>query len=596
MEPVASRRIALERIAMNSVELSIPFAVLFLVTAPLIAFFTFRRGKRRAERLLLDGFGKIPSGDEPLPPSVAAYHNYLSKSMGSTVTLDSITWNDLNMDDVFHRINTCSSTIGEEYLFHALHELERGDMVLKKREQMIQWAMDHPKERLTLQWILRGLGKRSNNGLSYCLFHADQSRIKHAFLFVLLAVLPMVGLLILPFSWDLGIVATFFVCCVNCAVYYVFRLKMDDEMESLRYFSAMLYAAKKIDGKLRDEIEPFDLPLRISLKPFKTMGGIVSGRTKTGLAELEALVLLFKAVFLVDILSFNKTIGKLRKYQPECRALFSIIGELDMAVAAASFRKSLVHWCAPAFHEERRLDFMGIHHPLIMTPVVNDGCIANDSLITGSNASGKSTFIKALAVNGILAQTIHTCCAHRFGLRRGYVATSMALRDDIIAGESYFIAEIKSIKRILQYCDNQYCMCFIDEILRGTNAVERIAASIAVLKHLHGSGSLCVVATHDIELTRILGKVYTNYHFGEEIIGEEIFFDYLMKDGPSTSTNAIKLLEIIGLDKRIIDEANQWVPMPMKVPRDFPIGLVAPPSLKRHPERRENPEDAGENP
>jgi DNA mismatch repair ATPase MutS len=78
-----------------------------------------------------------------------------------------------------------------------------------------------------------------------------------------------------------------------------------------------------------------------------------------------------------------------------------------------------------------------------------------------------------------------------------------------------------------------------------------------VLKLLHQTGSLCVVASHDVELTEILNGIYDNYHFSEKIIESEIEFDYLLKDGPSRTTNAIKLLEYMGFDKRIVDEANE---------------------------------------
>ncbi|HCW96660.1 MAG TPA: hypothetical protein DHU88_13350 [Pseudomonas sp.] len=141
--------------------------------------------------------------------------------------------------------------------------------------------------------------------------------------------------------------------------------------------------------------------------------------------------------------------------------------------------------------------------------------------MTGSNASGKSTFIKSLAVNSILAQTIHTCAAKEFKLRPSLVITSMAVRDSISEGESYFIKEIKSLKRILNKVQNISCTCFIDEILKGTNTIERIAASAAVLKYLHSTDCLCMTASHDIELTCILENEYDNYHFSEHITDDE---------------------------------------------------------------------------
>jgi DNA mismatch repair ATPase MutS len=199
----------------------------------------------------------------------------------------------------------------------------------------------------------------------------------------------------------------------------------------------------------------------------------------------------------------------------------------------------------------------GIYHPLIEKPVENSFVMTRGCLISGSNASGKSTFIKAVAVSAILAQTVNTCLAHRFVMRPALVMTSMAVRDDVTAGESYFVTEIKSLGRILDKLSEVFCICFIDEILKGTNTAERIAASAATLKYLHGRDCLCAAATHDVELTRMLADKYDNYHFAETVTDEGIVFNYRIRNGPTRTRNAIRLLEFMGFDERIITDAQQ---------------------------------------
>jgi DNA mismatch repair ATPase MutS len=132
----------------------------------------------------------------------------------------------------------------------------------------------------------------------------------------------------------------------------------------------------------------------------------------------------------------------------------------------------------------------------------------------------------------------------------------MAMRDDLLAGESYFTAEVKSLKRIIDLMQKYHCTCFIDEILRGTNTIERIAASTAVLEYLHSQDCLCIVASHDIELTNILADKFDNYHFCEQIANDEVNFDYKLKSGPSTTRNAIKLLSLLGFDPEIVKSAE----------------------------------------
>src|SRR5699024_7693129 len=134
--------------------------------------------------------------------------------------------------------------------------------------------------------------------------------------------------------------------------------------------------------------------------------------------------------------------------------------------------------------------------------------LSRGCLITGSNASGKSTFIKAVAVNAVLAQSLNTCAAGRVTMPHAQVLTSMAVRDDLTAGESYFIREIRYLKRILDHLnDRKITLCVIDEILRGTNTGERIRASRAILEYLAEKNCIPLIASHDKELTVLLDRL-----------------------------------------------------------------------------------------
>lgn len=184
-------------------------------------------------------------------------------------------------------------------------------------------------------------------------------------------------------------------------------------------------------------------------------------------------------------------------------------------------------------------------------------------LLTGSNASGKSTFLKTVAINAILAQSVNTCAGDRYRAPFFRVYTSMALRDDLAGGESYYIVEIKALKRILDAAasGDGPVLCFVDEVLRGTNTVERIAASTQILKSLGGASScgassiFCFAATHDIELTELLQEEFDNYHFEEDVRDGDISFNYRLQAGKASSRNAIRLLELMGYDREITARA-----------------------------------------
>lgn len=134
----------------------------------------------------------------------------------------------------------------------------------------------------------------------------------------------------------------------------------------------------------------------------------------------------------------------------------------------------------------------------------------------------------------------------------------MAVKDDLVAGESCFIREIRYLKRILDSLnEGKMTLCAIDEILRGTNTWERIRASRAILDYLADKNCIALVATHDKELIELMGDAYANYHFSEEIGTEDITFSYKLLPGPATSHNAVKLLEFAGFPKEIITAAGE---------------------------------------
>ncbi|MDR0949198.1 MAG: DNA mismatch repair protein MutS, partial [Lachnospiraceae bacterium] len=235
-------------------------------------------------------------------------------------------------------------------------------------------------------------------------------------------------------------------------------------------------------------------------------------------------------------------------------------GRLEASISIASYRATLGdEWCVPQFHERTQIHVTDLYHPLLQNPVKNTIYTDGGVLLTGSNASGKSTFLKTVALEILLAQTIHTATATSYQAPFVRLLTSMSLRDDLTSGDSYYMAEIKSLKRILdaKKIPGEPVVCLIDEVLRGTNTVERIAASVEILKSLTDGAGICFAATHDIELTRLLQGKYVNYHF-EEIIKEgDISFPYLLQKGSASTRNAILLLEIMGYPNEIITEAQE---------------------------------------
>ncbi len=271
---------------------------------------------------------------------------------------------------------------------------------------------------------------------------------------------------------------------------------------------------------------------------------------------------MFNSFFLTDLILYERLKVRLSRLGDEVSALHDCVGRIDAAIAVASYQKSADRVCEPDLRfgkdEVPSLSVTDAVHPLLRRPVANSADIEGAVLLTGSNASGKSTWLKTVALSAILAQSIATapCTSYRAAAFRVY--TSIALSDDILAGESYFITELKAFKRILTAVKHEErVLCAIDEVLRGTNTVERIVASSTLLDYLAGRGTICLTATHDLELCSLLSEAYTMAHLGEDIVEGRIVFAYRLRPGVACTRNAIRLLSLMGFGGDLTDQTEE---------------------------------------
>jgi DNA mismatch repair ATPase MutS len=172
--------------------------------------------------------------------------------------------------------------------------------------------------------------------------------------------------------------------------------------------------------------------------------------------------------------------------------------------------------------------------------------------------SGKSTFLRTVGVNALLARTIDTCLASAYEAPAYRVRSCIGGGDDLVAGKSYYLVEVESVLSLVAASARDEPHLFIfDELFRGTNAVERIAAGDAVLRALVTAGKPHVVlaATHDGELVDLLRGTYAVYHLGDSIGPDGLAFDYQLTPGPATSRNAIALLKLNGAPESLVAHA-----------------------------------------
>lgn len=508
--------------------------------------------ERRIKNQALSCFGKLPEQEYALG-DIPKYAEFCETSWQDS-RIDATTWNDLDMDLVFRRINNCQSAVGEQYLYEKLHCLAPKDSLWKG---LLEHLEQYPEERQILLILLAKLGKRKGGyGLPALLFEPVEYPLPFGSLYWLLAWLPFAFIPLL-FLFPLpGFCLLFGSICLNFLLFYFGKRQVQGDLERLSSLSSFLWFCEKLSHGVLT-FSPIQDRLASALPCFRSLQGNLPFLGRTGASDLELLQEYFRILTLQDLRFYRRAMKVLRVHPKELQALFETVGLLDAAVCTLSFRRTLPVWTTPVYQEENVLIFTGLYHPLLRDPIPNSGEFRKDILLTGSNASGKSTFLKAIAVNAILGQSLTTCAAEHFSFRPGRVLTSMAVRDDIAAGESYFMAEVRSLKRLTDSAGVVPCLLFIDEILKGTNTAERLAASQAVLEELHRRDCLCIAATHDQELPSRLGNAYHNYHFRETLTSEEISFDYQLRPGPADTQNAIELLGILGFRQSITRRAKE---------------------------------------
>lgn len=475
-------------------------------------------------------------------------------------SLDDITWNDLNMADIYRQMNYCKTSAGDEYLYYLLRSPYTNQQDWTNFEEKTEYYRTHSKERLQLQLILHKMGYTGKYSIYDYLENLDTLGKRSSLKDILGIVAFIFAIILCFFNLGGGLTLIFLVLLYNLMTYFKSKAEIDPYITSFRYVFRILREIEEIKKcnheVIKEEVEQLS-KLYHKFDRFTRFSYLIMspGRMSGDMMEMG---LDYIRMFLhLDIIKFNSMLEEINKHRSEVDEMLTLIGSIDVALSVGEYRTYLGTYCLPSYVQET-YETKALYHPLLSDPVKNDVSVKRSVLITGSNASGKSTFLKTVAVNAILAQSIHTVCADSYQADCFRVLSSITLKDNIFEGDSYYMTEIKSIKRILEAAkeDKAPVLSFVDEVLRGTNTTERIAASGIILQQLAECKGYCFAATHDLELTEILKHYYDNVHFEEKVEGGDIVFPYRLQTGPATTRNAIALLKIMGYDNSITQKAQ----------------------------------------
>ena len=519
---------------------------IILITLVNVIISIIERRKQIAKiNTLWDNKLKLESFIRPNSRFDAQYHAYRDHYNEQSF-IDDKTWSDLNMDTLFHKINFNFTAIGEMRLYATLR-----CMFKVNQTSLINMFKDNKVFRLNVSYILSKIGKNV-----YPLFPDQMLPTKRNILLMFCPLLPFIGFAFIFLIPSKGILICLTFMILNAILSFKLKKSYDQDLKSIFYTANVI---KQSQALSKIESTPAISVDFTHFKASRRFSGLLARVESQDMAS--SIIMFIKLVFMIDYVLFHLIQRSYFKYQEEVMTCYDYISILDNHYSIAMYQHTLTHYCYPKINNNiNGLQMKSIIHPLLdeENAIANTIEISNHILLTGSNASGKSTFMKAVALNLILAQSIQTATAHSFIYQPGYVMTSMANADDVLSGDSYFMSELKSIRRLFNTHQCNKIYCFIDEIFKGTNTTERIAASESVLSYLDNQKAYQVIAaTHDVELSILLENTYNNYHFNESIQENSIFFDYKIKPGKANTRNAIELLRITQFPIDIYQRAQQ---------------------------------------
>ncbi|MCI0920300.1 MutS-related protein [Sphingobacterium rhinopitheci] len=473
-------------------------------------------------------------------------------------------------NSVFNLVNRAATADGVERLASWFLAPSSKDVIVARQEAAAELANKHSWSQRLQTKLLFNLGKQINIKTFLSRYLSDDAlKFGSSFLKVYVAIAPylfvvgtIVSLIFYP-VWNymllLAIVHLMWTLALAGKVSY-FSNRIDKVGVTLIAYAD---AIKMLEDEQFESTYTKDL--QISLKTdkseklsiaFKTLGSLVDKLDARNNILVGALL---NMIFLWDFRQVLAIVNWKNNYEGDVLKTFDIVADFESLVSLATLKRNSPQWTTPTIMDNPlvdRIHAIQLNHPLI--PKKN--AVANDydasshrlALITGSNMAGKSTFLRTLGVNAVLAYAGAVVCAEQLSLPIYKLVSYMRIKDNLNESTSTFKAELDRMKFILELvavAPDSFVL--IDEMLRGTNSVDKYLGSRAIIKKLISMNGMGMVATHDLQLATLEDEyesILKNYHFDIQVIEGEMLFDYKLKNGKCTVFNASMLLKGIGID------------------------------------------------
>ncbi|WIG55120.1 MAG: MutS-related protein, family 1 [Rhodanobacteraceae bacterium] len=490
---------------------------------------------------------------------LASRYFELTRDGSPAAQVDDKTWADLEFPEIFARMDTTVTPVGSQMLHAQLRRYIDDPGTLARRYAGYGELACDTRLREHIQLRLAPLKDDSNADIAELLFAARPERPNHDALIKAWSLGSLTLLaLVAAFGWSAWIWLA--VIPINATIILRGLWWRARESEMLKHAASLLDVPDRLAAiEAPDASLPQLARLRDESRSRKAMRRILFWYALMKLPFLSAVFSILNFAFLIELVIHARTVERFFANRSKLCASFELIGEIDAAIALASYLQRYREHCAPRIVDERTLAITDGCHPLLPAGVTNSVRLARQSaLVTGSNMAGKTTFIKMLACNAILGQTVGFCLASAATIPRATVMASIHGLHSVASGKSHYFTEIETIDAFIRGgTAGRMRILVIDEPFSGTNTVERIAVARAVLEALE-SRAIVLVTTHDVELQAMLGERYALYHF-QENPNADGYFDYRLRPGPATERNAIRLLDRLGFPREITAYALAYV-------------------------------------
>lgn len=476
--------------------------------------------------------------------TIESYH---IKNINNRFLIDSQTRKDLNLDDFYKKFNKTKTSYGDQVLYHYLNS--QPDRNLKATQQVIEDIKDlrnNSREVHLISKNLSKIGKQTRGNVYKDLWDGLKYRPKFLKLIPILFTVELtVTCLLFLLSSFAGLLGVMTTVIINLGLFLATNRSINYSAGSMNYLIKTLSVLKKVNT-----ISPSKCVYRKELNIICRYGIYI----KDGLGPANPMTELSSAIldyirmfFCAELYAYYKISKYIDNYQDDVREVIEYTGYLDFLLNTVEIM-SRNKTSTPQFTENREITFRNLSHPLLDNCTPYNHYVDNSTIITGMNMAGKSTFMKSIALNQILATSLGFTFSESFETPLLYVVTSIKIEDDIRKKKSKYYIEAERLLYIQNLLKNEKILCIIDEILTGTNTDDRIDASIGLLKNYYNNkGSLIMAATHDVKIANDLSGKYDSYYFDGELVGERIIYDYAPHKGIVTKRNAMLLLQNMGI-------------------------------------------------